>query len=111
MELTTQPLSMMRAFTPRRFSSIPHARPVGPAPTMTASRGSTSEHAFHGGVDAFERGRKRGGIFAACFRHVRPATAATADGLSDLAHELAGMHSRGEVLCDGAHDGDVRILA
>src|SRR5204862_755529 len=39
-ELTTQPLSIRTARTPRRLSSMPQARPVGPAPTTTASNDS-----------------------------------------------------------------------
>src|SRR5579862_1453377 len=42
MELTTQPLSIRTARTPRFLSSMPQARPVGPAPTMTTSKLSTT---------------------------------------------------------------------
>src|SRR6516165_9788111 len=41
MEFTTHPLSTITARTFRRLSSIPQARPVGPAPTTTTSTVST----------------------------------------------------------------------
>src|SRR5256885_10929484 len=42
-ELTTQPLSIKMARRPRRFSSMPQASPVGPAPTMVTSKTASNE--------------------------------------------------------------------
>src|SRR5437763_4321383 len=94
---------------PRRFSSIPHARPVGPAPTMTASSVSTSEHAFHSGVNLFEGCRKRGSIFAPGLGHVRATAAFAADSLGHLPYQLAGVNFGGKILRDRAYDGDLRV--
>src|SRR5208283_5000581 len=130
MELTTQPFSTITVFTPRRCSSMPQARPVGPAPTMSASKDSVigvegmkrvykrhrrqdrrryrglAQFAFQLPVDVFERGVDGRGVLAAAFGHIRPAAALAADRLRDRAHQLAGLPLRGEVLGDCGDDGD-----
>src|SRR5581483_2597876 len=98
----------MSAFRPRCFSSMPQARPVGPAPTMIASSVSTSEHALDGGVNVLERRWKRRNVLAAGLGHIGATAALAAHRLRDLADQFSGMYLRREVFRHGADDGDIR---
>src|SRR6476660_6577183 len=101
MELTTHPFSITTVLTPRFCSSMAQARPVGPAPTTRASKGSViraSQLARDLGVDGFESAIERRRIFASAFGHVGTAAAFAADSLRDGADKFTGVDLGDEVL-------------
>src|SRR6185295_7943886 len=95
---------MRTARTPRFLSSMPHARPVGPAPTMTTSTESTLEHPFDVGVHVGQSFRQCGGILAAGLRHIGSPAALAADSRRHGAREFSGVDLGYQVLGDAADD-------
>src|ERR1700693_1228228 len=110
MEFTTQPLSIRTVLTPRCFSSIPQAKPVGPAPTPPRPPrrpAPPSEHPFHGGIDLSQRAGKRGWIFAAGLRHIRTPAAFAPDSLRDRTREFSSVDFGREIFSYSGDDRDI----
>ena len=74
---------------------MPQARPVGPAPTMTASNVSIAlQHPLDARINLRQRARQRRRILAARLGHVRPASALAAHRLRHGAGQLARVNLR-----------------
>src|SRR5579875_979405 len=110
MEFTSQPLSKRTAEKPRFCTSIPQARPVGPAPMMATSHCSLGYSCFDLLIDTFERCRQSAHILACTLRHVGTAAPFPSDAFSNFAYQLAGRDAIGEVLGDGGDDGHARVI-
>ena len=59
---------------------------------MASNGCDPSQLAFDFAERSCKRSRERGGIFTAAFGHIRPASALSAHGLRDAAHEFAGLN-------------------
>ena len=87
---------------------MPHASPVGPAPTTTASDMSFTALLSTVAVDILQSApAERCGLRSARFGHVGPSAALAADGRCDSPGEFAGVHLRRQILRHGGDDGDV----
>src|SRR5712692_1063782 len=86
---------------------MPQARPVGPAPTITAS--NTLELLLNSLVYAIEFRRESGNVFPAALCHIGPTAALSSSAQCDLLHQFPGLHFRRQIFCNAAHDRDLGV--